>query len=83
MTAYRDEYDDDDGEDDWDEDGDDEPTVPCPYCRAEMIEDAPQCPACGRYVSAEDHPGPRQPLWIIATAVVCLAMAIGWVLAGL
>jgi hypothetical protein len=72
---------------DWDEDEDseydedDEPTVPCPYCGQEMFEDSPRCPACDRYISAEDSAGPRKPLWVVLTAVVCLAMALMWALA--
>jgi hypothetical protein len=84
MNAYRD----DDEDADWDpeddaelrDDSDDEPTVPCPYCRREILEDVPQCPYCERYISAEDHAGPKKPLWIIATALVCLAAALWWVL---
>lgn len=84
MNAYRD----DDENDDWDpeddgdfgDDSDDEPTVPCPCCRREILEDVPQCPYCERFISAEDHAGPKKPLWIIATALVCLAAALWWVL---
>lgn len=65
-----------------DESADDEPTVPCPYCREEMLEDSPRCPSCERYISAEDHVAPQKPLWVIATALVCLGFAIWWALAG-
>lgn len=79
----------DDGEredDQWDEadeaeiDSADEVTVACPYCGEEMFEDAPQCAACGNYVSTEDHSAAPKPTWIVVTAVLCLAMALGWVL---
>ena len=81
----------DDEAEDWDgdeadhdgnyaDDSDDEPTVPCPYCRREILEDVPQCPYCERCISVEDHAGPTKPLWIIATALVCLASALWWVL---
>jgi hypothetical protein len=83
MNAYR--YADED-EDDWDDDeadyGDDldkEPTVPCPYCRREILEDSPSCPHCERYISEEDHAAPGKPLWVIATALICLGVAIWWV----
>jgi hypothetical protein len=86
MNAYRDgddeeDRDDDDVDSDYGDDYDDpdeEPTVPCPYCRREIPEDVLQCPSCERYISAEDHPGRRQPVWIIVTAVICLGMAIWW-----
>jgi hypothetical protein len=56
---------------------DDEPTVPCPYCRREILEDAERCPYCENYISAEDAPPVAKPLWIIAGAVACL-LAICW-----
>lgn len=88
MNAYRDpDHDDewyDDGLDDGDdtEDSDDSPTVPCPYCHREIVEDSPRCPYCEQYISEEDHPTRRQPLWVIVTAVICLGVAIWWVLQG-
>ena len=91
MSAYRDaaNYEDDDEDADWEDDeadvgdeSDEEPTVPCPYCRREILEDVPQCPSCGRSISAEDHAGQKRPLWIIATALICLGLAILWVLAA-
>ena len=65
---------DDDSENDTD--SDDEPTIPCPYCRREILEDSPRCPFCEQYISAEDSPGPRKPLWVVATALICLATAL-------
>ncbi|MGA0039113.1 MAG: hypothetical protein ACO3NZ_04650 [Pirellulales bacterium] len=62
----------------WDED---EPTVPCPYCGDEMLEDAPQCFRCGNYISVEDRPRVKKPLWVVMTAILCLLMAAGWLLA--
>ncbi len=85
MTFYRD---DDDAADEWDEEADDdddsgdEPTVPCPYCRREILEDTPRCPYCERYISAEDHAAPSKPAWVIVTALVCLGIAIYWVFAA-
>ena len=86
MTPYRDDEDEDD--DSWDgdadagDDADDEPTVPCPYCGRQMLEDSPRCPSCERYISAEDSAQPRKPLWVIATALVCLAIALWWLFAA-
>jgi predicted nucleic acid-binding Zn ribbon protein len=83
MTPSR--YQDDDEWRDGDEnechdvdDSGDEPTVPCPFCRREILEDAPQCPYCRQYISDEDHRSRRQPQWIIGTAVICLGIAIWW-----
>lgn len=87
MTASRD-FDEDEAED-WDadaeddvDDSDEEPTVPCPYCRREILEDVPQCPYCERYISTEDDAQPGKPLWVVVTAVVCLAVAIWLALAA-
>jgi hypothetical protein len=86
MNAYRDT---DEDEDDWyddeadyGDDSEDEPTLPCPYCRREILEDSPYCPHCERYISEEDHAGRSNPLWVIATAVICLGLAIWWVFAA-
>ena len=83
--------DDDEADDAWGDDdspsGDDsldgdEPTVPCPHCGHEILEDAPWCPSCERYVSLEDTAVPRKPLWVIVTALVCLAAVIWWIVAA-
>jgi hypothetical protein len=83
MTVYRDQNEDDDDweddETDLGDDSDDQPTVPCPYCRHEILEDSPRCPYCDRYVSAEDQASPKKPLWVIATALTCLGIAIWWI----
>ena len=86
MNVYRDQ---DEDEDDWSDDeadggddSDDEPTVSCPYCKAEILEDSPRCPSCERYISAEDHAGPRKPRWVIATALICLGVAVWWLVAA-
>ena len=63
-----------------DDDGDlDEPTVPCPYCRREIHEDAARCPYCEQYISQDDAPPARKPWWIIAGAAICLYIAWRWV----
>jgi len=78
---YRD--DDTDDTDDWDDDdvdvdddSDDEPTVPCPFCKREILEDTPRCPHCERYLSEADFARGGKPLWVVITAVVCLLIAI-------
>jgi len=56
-------------------------TVPCPYCRRPIHEDAERCPYCEQYISAEDVPG-QKPWWMIAGALVCLLIVVGWLLSG-
>jgi len=73
-TDDDDEYDDDDAES-MDDSGDDDPTVPCPSCGRPLYDDAPACPACGMFVTAEDFRHDRRPMWVVATALLCVAMA--------
>jgi predicted nucleic acid-binding Zn ribbon protein len=81
-----------DGEiEDWDEDLDqeddfpdgvedeEEPTVPCPYCRAAIHEDAQRCPECGQYISEEDQPAVRPPWWILIGVVAAFYAVYCWV----
>jgi hypothetical protein len=83
MNAYREQDEDDEDwandPDDYGENSDEEPTVPCPYCKEEILEDLPRCPYCERYISEEDHAGPNKPLWVTVTALICLGVAIWWV----
>lgn len=85
MTPYRghdeDESDwEDEGEEEYgdDYDSDEEPTVPCPFCKAEILEDSPRCPSCERFISDDDHATSTKPVWVIATALVLLGIAIWW-----
>jgi hypothetical protein len=58
---------------------DDDLAVPCVYCGRPMYEDSPRCPHCGNYISAEDAPPGRKPLWIIIGALVCLFAVYRWI----
>jgi hypothetical protein len=52
-------------------------TVPCPHCRAEIIEDAERCPRCGNYLSREeDAPARRGGGWIILMILALLAALV-------
>jgi hypothetical protein len=80
-----------DDPDDWSDDDelpegvyydDETPTVPCPYCRAEISEEAQWCPRCENHLSREDAPPPgarRSPFWI-AMMILALGAALWWVL---
>jgi hypothetical protein len=74
--------DDEDGDDADDSDDDDTETVPCPYCRREIAEDAERCPYCENYISAEDAPPARRPWWFIAGTVMCLVVIYFWIVGG-
>jgi hypothetical protein len=74
-----------DWDDDWDDEDDDvdlyddEPTIPCPWCRREIHEDAQRCPYCERYLSDEDAPPARKPWWIVLGTIVCLYLCFRWI----
>lgn len=71
--------DDDDSGDDWPDDGDDDVTVPCPYCKKEISEDAERFPYCENYISAEDMPAASKPWWIVVGIVLSFIVAYFWV----
>jgi hypothetical protein len=78
-------WDDDADDEDWDaedygdDDSEDDPTIPCPYCRRKIHEDAQRCPYCERYISVEDAPPQRKPWWVIVGALLALYAAARWV----
>ncbi|MBM4058505.1 MAG: hypothetical protein FJ275_09765 [Planctomycetes bacterium] len=79
MTRHQDADDEWEDEDEDSGDGsDDEPTVPCPYCTREIFEDVPRCPYCEQYISDEDRVDRRKPMWVIATALICLGCVAWW-----
>ena len=80
RTAIGDEWE-DDPDDDFDggSDDDEAETVPCPYCRRPIHEDAERCPYCENYISREDAPPTRKPWWIILGAGLCLFVVYRWI----
>jgi predicted nucleic acid-binding Zn ribbon protein len=62
----------------YDDDG--PPTVPCPHCGADILEDSEQCPKCGSYVSKEDAPagsGKSAAWWVLV--LLALAVVLMWI----
>ena len=81
MRRVDDDFDDDQEEPDASEtDGtDDDDTVPCPYCRRRIYEQAERCPHCGKYISEEDDDTPaRMPLWMLIGVIACLIAVLLW-----
>jgi len=75
--------DDDDLDDDVEYEGsydDQEITIPCPHCGRDVVEDIASCPYCGNYITDADRTKSSRPLWITLTIILCLIMAIGWVI---
>lgn len=56
--------------------------VPCPYCRAEIDEDAVRCPRCENYMSKEDAPGAAVSWPWAVLMVLALLAALFWAVAG-
>jgi hypothetical protein len=57
-------------------------TIPCPYCRRAIHEEAERCPYCEHYLSQEDTPPGPKPWWLVAGVLVCLVIVALWVLGG-
>jgi hypothetical protein len=72
-------WDDEDEDASWDEQGDDDYTMPCPYCKRPIHEDAQRCPYCEKYISEEDAPPVRKPWWIIVGAAIGLYIVYRWI----
>lgn len=64
--------------DDFDDEAD---TIPCPFCRREIYEDAERCPYCDKYISDEDAPHARKPWWLILGVIACLYAMYRWIVA--
>ena len=69
----------DEDEPSWDEDDNDDYTVPCPWCKRPIHEDAQRCPYCEHYISEEDRPPQRKPWWIVVGVIVCLYALYRWI----
>lgn len=63
---------------DWPDEDYDEPTIPCPHCGRDILEDSERCPHCENYISQEDSPTERKPWWIIIGVVACLYVVYRW-----
>ncbi len=59
--------------------GDGRAVVPCPHCRAEIDEEAEQCPKCGMFISKEDAPREGKSATWIVLVVLALLAAVAWV----
>ena len=70
MSKHRDYDEDEDELPDGVYHDDELPTVPCPYCQADVLEEAQYCPRCENYLSKEDAPAASKPLWIWVLLIV-------------
>jgi len=68
-------------------DPDDDPesavdTVPCPFCKGQVYEDAEWCPTCRNYLFYDGSLGRQKPWWLVVGVVVCLLVVLYWILRG-
>ncbi len=68
-------YDETDDEDEYSED-EEAQTLPCPHCRAEIYEDAEQCPYCGEYVTHSTSIWAGRPWWWIVLGLLGIVAVI-------
>ena len=61
---------------------DNDETVECPYCHRAMHEQTLRCPYCENYLSEEDAPSRRKPVWIIVAVGFCLLIVVMWIMRG-
>ena len=80
MPRHSQDDDWDDDETSWDEEAedDDDYTIPCPWCKRSIHEDAERCPYCEHYISEEDAPPQRKPWWIIVGVLICFYLIYHW-----
>jgi hypothetical protein len=58
-------------------------TVPCPYCKRDIYDDAERCPYCENYITEEDTPpSPRKPWWLILGVLACMYAVYRWITGG-
>jgi hypothetical protein len=62
-----------------DDSEDDDLCIPCPHCGREILEESERCPHCERYLSKEDAPAERKPLWIWVGVITCLYVVYRWI----
>ena len=55
-------------------------TIDCPYCSKEIAEESPWCPHCGNYISKEDSPAMRKPVWFVVTLVLVILILLSWII---
>jgi hypothetical protein len=55
--------------------------APCPFCRKLIFDDAEQCPYCKHFITHAIPP--RQPWWLIITALVLVFLMIMYYVVGL
>ncbi len=53
-------------------------TVTCKGCGTELLDDVSECWKCGRPVAAAGTHETGLPTWVVLTAAVSIAIAVGW-----
>jgi hypothetical protein len=67
----------------WSDDSeDDDDTMPCPYCRRPIHEDAQRCPYCENYISEEDTPPRPKTWWFMVGILLCMLIVVMWIISA-
>lgn len=64
-----------DDDEEWSDD-DSAETITCPQCGGNVYEDAPQCPACGEWITPSSGALAGRPLWFVAGGLMGVAAVI-------
>jgi hypothetical protein len=57
-------------------------TVPCPFCKARVYDNAEWCPHCRNYLFYEGQPAGTKPWWLVGGVAVSLLVVLYWILRG-
>ncbi len=79
MPRWGDPDDEDWDDDEEGDDSDDDGIVPCPHCGGDIHEESQRCPHCDRYISIEDAPPARKPLWFALGFIACMLVIFRWI----
>ncbi len=66
--------------DDTEYESDQDNMLPCPHCRAEIYDEAEQCPYCGEFILSDARPFASKPTWVQWLFVLIVAVII-WAMA--
>jgi hypothetical protein len=54
-------------------------TAPCPFCSADIYENAECCPHCRNYLFYDGSTLNQKPWWLLGGVAICLAIVFYWI----
>jgi hypothetical protein len=55
-------------------------TVPCPFCKTAVYDEAEWCPHCRNYLFYDGTAASAKPWWVVGGVIVCLLVVLYWIL---